>query len=146
MINWRTSAEALTDYFEKDAANECHLAVAEVMYFIGEVEDDGLMDYVDRRDESYLRRLRLGAKEIGSKSLAGLLPDILSVVDKLPSGQDYYERILAALEENEEDPFEAVERKLIETIPAIDADLAAYLSTSGGGAKFGVLSVQWSQD
>ena len=132
---WRSMAGPLTDHLEVDPRNTKNLAVAEVIYFISEVESGGIMSYVDRRSEQNLLRLASGAEEIDSDHLQRIVSHVSAVVSALPEAETYSERTFLALQELEQDPFHAVDEDFVLSLPSIEEELTRYVEANFANFK-----------
>jgi len=109
MRDWRKNIEALMDYLEADCADKDKRSLASLIYFVGEVETDGIMGYLDRHDAEDIQTLEYAAGVIESEELMRILGDIRKKIDTLPHSKPIADQLSLHLEKTGKDPFEKLD-------------------------------------
>lgn len=132
MTDWRVIVEPLTDYLDSDNCDPKIAVLGDLIYFIGESESDGVVEYLDRRDESAVDRLVLAARLIESEELHSVCREITKEIEQLPLAGNLQERISCAIDNSDDvDPFSTSEQLLFDTLPSIEQQIADAITRYG---------------
>lgn len=128
---WRAEVEKLTDYFESGKCDDRVSQLAELIYFLGESECDGVGGYMERRDSTVVDSLVQAAEVINSKELLAVLSSLREEIALLPSASEFFDRISSAIEADDKDPFRRSDALLNHSMPEIENQLDRALNELG---------------
>jgi hypothetical protein len=129
MSDWRKNIEILMEYLEADDASNDMRSLAELIYFIGEVESDGFLGYFDRHDASEIKQLGRATRVIESAELASLLSAVTEQIGSLPIANTIADRVSLFLDQANEDPFSHLELHFQSILPEIENQIDKRVAT-----------------
>ncbi len=109
MKEWRKDIEKLMDYLEADNVDKDKKSLASLIYFVGEVETDGIMGYLDRHEIEDIQTREHAAGVTESEELMRVLSEIKKEIGSLPQARTIADQISLQLEKCDKDPFEKSE-------------------------------------
>lgn len=128
---WRAEVERLTDYFESGKCDDRVSQLAELIYFLGESECDGVGGYMERRDSTVVDSLVQSAELINSKELLAVLSNLNEEIALLPSAFEFLDQVSSAIEADGKDPFRRSNALLNDSMPEIENQLDRALNELG---------------
>ena len=101
---WRREVEKLLAFLESECGDESIRQLAELIYFLGESECDGVGSYIERRNPTIIESLLQSADLIASVELRAILVTLQEEIQCLPEAGNFGDIVAAAIEAAEKGP------------------------------------------